>query len=161
MISLKMYIKLLLEYQEHLSVLKEEIDAQAKELDDYDLIRSIPGVGDKIAATILSEVREIDRFHHPKKLVAFAGIDPRVHESGKFKPMQNRMTKRGSSKLRQSLYTAVLCGLRKSRNKRLIAFYQSKREEGKPHKVVMGACMNKLIHWIIYMLKRKEAFVKA
>ncbi|WP_085521477.1 IS110 family transposase [Tuberibacillus sp. Marseille-P3662] len=160
-ISLKMYIKLLLEYQEHLSTLKEEIDAQAKEVDDYDLIRSIPGIGDKIAATILSEIGGIDRFHHPKKLVAFSGIDPRVHESGKFKATQNRMTKRGSSKLRQALYTAVLCGLRKSRNTKLIAFYQNKRDEGKPHKVVMGACMNKLIHWIFYMLKRKEAFVEA
>lgn len=161
LISLEMYIKLLLEYQKHLSVLKEEIDAQAKELDDYDLIQSIPGIGDKIAATILSEIGGIDRFSHPKKLVAFSGIDPRVHESGKFKATQNRMTKRGSSKLRQALYTAVLCGLRKSRNTRLIAFYQSKRDEGKPHKVVMGACMNKLIHWIFYMLKRKETFVEA
>ncbi|GAA0440738.1 hypothetical protein GCM10008983_17230 [Lentibacillus halophilus] len=159
-ISLKMYIKLLFEYQEHLSVLKHEIDDQAKKLDDYHLIQSIPGVGDKIAATILSEIGEIERFCHPKKLAAFSGVDPRVHESGKFKATQNRMTKRGSSKLRQALYTAVLCGLRKSRNTKLIAYYQSKREEGKPHKVVMGACMNKLIHWIFYMLKRKEAFVE-
>ncbi|WP_408008457.1 IS110 family transposase [Pseudalkalibacillus sp. A8] len=158
-ISLQMYIHLLLEYQKHLSVLKEEIDAQAQELYEYDLIRSIPGIGDKIAATILSEVGEIDRFHHPKKLVAFSGIDPRVHESGKFKATQNRMTKRGSSKLRQALYSAVQCGLRKSRNPKLIAYYQRKREEGKPHKVVMGACMNKLIYWLYYMLKRKETFV--
>jgi len=160
-ISLKMYIKLLIEYQEHLSVLKEEIDAQAKGVDEYDLIRSIPGIGDKIAATILSEIGGIERFNHPKKLVAFSGIDPRVHESGKFKATQNRMTKRGSSKLRQALYTAVICGLRKSRNTKLIAFYQSKREEGKPHKVAMGACMNKLIHWMFYMLKRKETFIEA
>ncbi len=48
-----------------------------------------------------------------KKLVAYAGIDPRVHESGKFKATSNRITKRGSSRLRQSLYTAVQCGITK------------------------------------------------
>jgi transposase len=95
-----MYIKLLLVYQEHLSTIKDEIDAQAQELEEYGFIQSIPGIGDKIAATILSEVGEINLFKHPKKLVAFSGIDPRVHESGKFKATQNRITKRGSSKLR-------------------------------------------------------------
>lgn len=158
LISMKMYIKILLEYQEHLSALKEEIDAQAKSIDEYYLIRSIPGIGDKIAATILSEIGEIERFNHPKKLVAYSGLDPRVHESGKFKATQNRITKRGSSTLRASLYSAVLCGLRKSRNTKLIEVYKKKKAEGKPHKVVMIACANKLIHWIFYILKRKEAF---
>jgi transposase len=157
--SLHMYIKLLLEYQEHLSTIKDEIDARAQELDEYVFIQSIPGIGDKIAATILSEVGEINRFKHPKKLVAFSGIDPRVHESGKFKATQNRITKRGSSKLRQALYSAVLCGLRKSRNSKLVQYYQRKKNEGKPHKVVMVACMNKLLQWIYYILKRKEAFI--
>lgn len=158
LISMQVYIKILLEYQEHLSALKEEIDAQALVIEGYELIRSIPGIGDKIAATILSEVGEIDRFSHPKKLVAFSGIDPRVHESGRFKATQNRITKRGSSKLRQSLYSAVLCGLRRSRNPMLIEYYQKKKAEGKPHKVVMIACSSKLLHWIYYILKRKETF---
>ncbi|EPY10963.1 transposase IS116/IS110/IS902 family protein [Paenibacillus alvei A6-6i-x] len=42
-------------------------DALAKEIEEYDLIRSIPGIGDKIAATLLSEIGEVDRFDHPKK----------------------------------------------------------------------------------------------
>jgi len=158
LISMRMYIQILLEYQEHLSKLKEEIDTLAKQMEDYHILRSIPGIGDKIAATILSEIGEIERFIHPKKLVAFAGIDPRIHESGKFKATYNRITKRGSSRLRQALYTAVVYGLRNSRNSKLIEFYQKKRDEGKPHKVVMIACSNKLIQWIFYILKRKEAF---
>lgn len=160
LVSLTMYIHILLEYQQHLSKLKKEIDASAKEMEDYHIVRSIPGIGDKIAATIISEIGEINRFIHPKKLVAFAGIDPRVHESGKFKATYNRITKRGSSSLRHALYSASLCGLRKSRNTKLIAFYQKKRDEGKPHKVAMIACANKLIHWIFYILKRKEAFIQ-
>ncbi len=157
-VSLKMYIEFLLQYQRQLSKLLEEIDALADEFEDYKIIRSIPGIGGKIAATIISEIGEINQFTHPKKLVAYAGIDPSVHESGKFKATINRITKRGSSRLRQSLYTAVQCGLTKDRNPKLRTYYNKKREEGKPHKVAIIACANKLIHWIYAILKRKEAF---
>jgi len=61
--------------------------------------------------------------------------------------------------LRQTLYTAVQCGLAKSRNKKLIAFYERKRNEGKPHKVALIACANKLVHWLYAMLKRHAVFV--
>ncbi len=123
-----MYIHLLLEYQKHLSVLKEEIDAQAQELYEYDLIRSIPGIGTRLRQQSCLKLGKSIAFITQRKLVAFSGIDPRVHESGKFEATQNRMTKRGSSKLRQALYSAVQCGLRKSRNPKLLAYYLTEVE---------------------------------
>ena len=159
LISLEMYIQMLLQYQEHLAKLDAQIDALAGEIEEYKIIQSIPGIGEKIAATILSEIGEIERFNHPKKLVAFSGIDPSVHSSGKFTATINRITKRGSSRLRHALYMAVLCGIRSSRNKKLKEFYDRKRDEGKPFKVAMIACTNKLIHWIYALLKRKETFL--
>ena len=51
----------------------------ANDIEEYKIIQPIAGIGGKIAATIISEIGEIDRFNHPKKLVAFAGIDPSVH----------------------------------------------------------------------------------
>ncbi|MFE5431745.1 IS110 family transposase, partial [Peribacillus simplex] len=158
-INLRMYIELLFHYQEHLSDLEGRIVALANELEEYKIIQSIPGIGEKIAATIISEIGEIDRFNHPKKLVAFAGVDPSVHSSGKFTATINRITKRGSSRLRHSLYLAVLCGIRSSRNKKLKAFFDKKKSEGKPAKVSIVACMNKLLHWIYALLKRKETFL--
>jgi transposase len=98
-LCLDMYIKMLLEYKKHLSSLVDEIDVLAKSMEEYTIIQSIPGIGEKIAATMISEIGEIDRFDHPKKLVAFAGIDPSVFESGTFKGTLNRITKRGSSRL--------------------------------------------------------------
>jgi transposase len=157
--SLQMYIQMLLQYQEHLSTLENKIDALATDIEEYQIIQSIPGIGGKIAATMISEIGEIDRFNHPKKLVAFAGVDPSVFSSGKFIATINRITKRGSSRLRHSLFVAVLCSLRKSGSKRLKAFYDRKREEGKPHKVAVIACVNKLLHWIYALLKRKETFL--
>ncbi|WP_404456933.1 IS110 family transposase (plasmid) [Virgibacillus necropolis] len=159
LVSLRMYIQMLFQYQEHLSKLKKEIDALAQTFEDYKLIQSIPGIGHKIAATIISEIGEIDQFSRPKKLVAYAGVDPGVFESGKFKATINHITKRGSSRLRHALFTAVQCGLAKKRNTKLITFYDRKRKEGKPHKVAIIACANKLIHWIHAMLKRQEVFV--
>ena len=158
-INLRMYIELLFHYQGHLSELEDRIVALANELEEYKIIQSIPGIGEKIAATIISEIGEIDRFNHSKKLVAFAGVDPSVHSSGKFTATINRITKRGSSRLRNSLYLAVLCGIRSSRNKKLKAFFDKKKSEGKPAKVAIVACMNKLLHWVYALLKRKEAFL--
>lgn len=157
--SLRMYIEIILQYQEHLSVLENEIDALAETFEEWRIVQSIPGVGEKIAATIISEIGEIDRFNHPKKLVAFAGVDPSVFASGKFIASVNRITKRGSNRLRHTLYVAVLCGLRKSGSKRLKAFYDKKREEGKPHKLAVVACINKMLHWIYALLKRNETFL--
>src|SRR3954447_15121304 len=169
-LSLNMYIKMLLEYKKHLSKLEDEIDALAKSIEEYKIIQSIPGIGEKIAATIISEIGEIDRFNHPKKLVAFAGIDPSIFESGRFKGTVNRITKRGSSRLRHALFMAVKCAIRDSRkmkttdeviprNKKMRAFYDKKREEGKPYKVAFIACANKLLHWIYALLRTNSTFV--
>ncbi|WP_404331986.1 IS110 family transposase [Mesobacillus maritimus] len=168
-VSLKMHIDMLLEYQKHLSTLEAEIDALAKEMEEYKIIQSIPGIGRKIAATITSEIGEIERFNHPKKLVAFAGVDPSIFESGRFKGTVNRITKRGSSRLRHALYMAVQCAIRDSRkkkttpeiiprNRKMREFYDKKREEGKPYKVAIIACANKLLHWIYALLKSNSTF---
>lgn len=159
LISLTLFIDLLLQYQEHLSHLRSQIDALAEEVEAYQIIQSIPGIGGKIAATILSEIGEIHRFNHAKKLVAFAGIDPSVYSSGKFTATTNRITKRGSKKLRHALYLAVLCGLKKTGNKKLREFYDKKREAGKPYRVALIACVNKLLHWIYALLVKQERFV--
>jgi transposase len=57
------------------------------------------------------------------------------------------------------LYLAVLCGLRRSGSKRLREFYDKKREEGKPYRVKVIVCINKLLHWIYALLKSKEVFL--
>ncbi|MFC4803296.1 IS110 family transposase, partial [Neobacillus sp. GCM10023253] len=168
-VSLKMHIEMLLEYQKHLSTIEAEIDALAKEMEEYKIIQSIPGIGRKIAATIISEIGEIERFPHPKKLVAFAGLDPSIFESGRFKGTVNRITKRGSSRLRHALYMAVQCAIRDCRkkkttpefiasNRKMREFYDKKRDEGKPYKVAIIACANKLLHWIYALLKSNSTF---
>lgn len=167
--NLEMLINIVLQYQEHLSKIANEIDSLAKEIEEYQILQSIPGIGEKIAATIISEIGEIDRFDAAKKLVAFAGVYPSVYSSGKFTASINRITKRGSSRLRHALYMAIQSGIRDARkkkttdeiiprNKRLREFYDKKREEGKPFRVAVIACVNKLLHWIYALLKNRTDF---
>ena len=72
------------------------------------LLTSIPGVGPTIADILITEIGSIDKFHSGKSLVAFAGIDPRVKQSGASLRRNTRITKRGSPHLRHILYFATV-----------------------------------------------------
>ena len=150
---LKDYIRILVTYQDVLTDLRAQMIAQASLSPAYSLLRSIPGVGELTAVTILAEIGDVNKFPSSKQLVAFSGLDPSVFESGKFKASNNRISKRGSAYLRKSLYQAVIIGIgvRSDRpvNPVLHDFYTKKITEGKAGKVAMIACCNKLLR-IIY-----------
>jgi transposase len=157
--ALRLMINLLMEYQNHLADLDKEIKFQASMIEGYELLCSIPGIGHKLAAAILAEIGDIASFDQAKRLVAFAGVDPSVFSSGKFTATKNRITKRGSTRLRRALYLAVLCGIRgAATNHRLRTFYDKKRLDGKPHRVALIACTNKLLHIIFALLKNSVPY---
>ena len=79
----------------------EEIDALIADLmKDHQILLSVPGIGTTLAAAILGEIGDISRFDSPKKLQAFAGLDPSVFESGAFSAASRHISKRGSPYLR-------------------------------------------------------------
>ncbi|QDI91715.1 IS110 family transposase [Salicibibacter halophilus] len=159
LINLNIQMKLLEQYLMHITTLEKEIKTVTKDMEEYHLLTSIPGVGDITAADIIAEIGSIDRFNNPRKLVAFAGVDPEVYSSGRFTSSSNRISKRGSRQLRRAMYMAAKCGLSGKVNGPLQAFYDKKRAEGKPFKVAVMACANKLLHWIYAMLTKKEYFI--
>ncbi|TVY05600.1 IS110 family transposase [Paenibacillus cremeus] len=71
------------------------------------IIQSLPGIGGKSAATVLSDIEEINRFSHAKKLVAFSGIDPSVFSSGKFTVTTNRSRSAAPSNRNEILFTLL------------------------------------------------------
>ena len=117
---------------------------------------TIPGVGTTLAAVIVSEIGDINRFDSPEKLVAFAGIDPSVKQSGEFNSSQNRMSKRGSPYLRRVLWLAAVAG--NLHNPALHALYEKKRGQGKAHAVALSAVQKKLVNIIFYLLKTSEEY---
>ena len=72
------------------------------------VIITISGIGYLRGAMILGEISEISRFSHPSKVLAFAGLNPSVHQSGNFKANHARMSKRGSKLLRDALINAAI-----------------------------------------------------
>ena len=155
---LRSMIQLLLEFIAQLSQLEEQMAEIADSLPEMALVKSIPGIGNKLAAAIVAELGEMNQFQNAKQLVAFAGLDPGVFSSGKFTATSSHITKRGSKRLRRSLYLAVQCGLRRNTNRKIKAYFDKKRAEGKPYKVVVIACANKLLHHIYAILSKGQPY---
>ncbi|RED52893.1 transposase IS116/IS110/IS902 family protein [Cohnella lupini] len=155
---LQSMVSLLLSMQEQIEAIEEQMRQLADELPEVAFVKSIPGVGDKLAAAIVSEIGDAKQFGDAKQLVAFVGLDPGVYSSGQFVATSNRITKRGSKRLRRALFLAVQCGIRGSTNQRLRAYYDKKRTEGKPYKVTVIACANKLLHHIFAILKKGQPY---
>ena len=119
-------------------------------------ITSIPGVGPVTGAAILSEIGDVNRFSSVEKLVAYAGIDPSVYQTGQFTASQAHMSKRGSPYLRHALWQAASMTIQYE--PQLQAYYQSRREAGKPHGVVIGAICRKLLSRIYVILKEQRPY---
>ena len=119
-------------------------------------ITSIPGVGSTTGAAILAEIGDIHRFDEVEKLVAYAGIDPTVYQSGQFQASKAHMSKRGSPYLRHALWQAATMAVRF--DPELAAYYQTKRKEGKHHGTVIGAVCRKLLARIYVILKEQRPY---
>lgn len=156
--SLLAMLKVLRELQEQLVHFERVIYEVSQTIPQVQLLESIPGVSTKLATAIVAEIGDASQFNHPKQVVAMAGLDPSVFSSGKFTASENKITKRGSKRLRRAAYLAVICGLRKGLNPRLREYYDKKKSEGKPHKVAVIACANKVLHHVYAMLKKGQPF---
>ena len=131
-------------------IMSEEVSSQ---------ITTIPGIGGVLGAVILGEIGDIDKFNKPRKLVAFAGIDATVKQSGEFESTNNKMSKRGSPYLRRALFQAALVACVGSKpDPALSKFYQKKIAEGKHHNVVIGAVMRKMCNIIYSVLKNNRPY---
>ena len=119
-------------------------------------ITTIPGIGAVNAATILGEIGDIKRFSNPSKLVAYAGLDSTVSQSGNFESTSNHMTKRGSPYLRHALFQSALRA--EFCDPVFSDYYQKKITEGKHHLVATNAVARKLVHTIFAVLTKDEPY---
>ena len=120
------------------------------------VIMTIPGIGFVNGGMILGEIGDIHRFSKPCKLLAFAGLDPSVYESGNFKAKHTRMSKRGSRVLRYALVNAAHNVVKN--NATFKTYYDSKIAEGRSHYNALGHCAGKLVRIIFKMLTDEVAF---
>lgn len=136
----------------------EMLDAQIAEYMERtnSFITTIPGIGPVIGAVIVSEIGDISRFSDGKKLVAYAGLDACVSQSGNFEGSQMHMSKRGSPYLRRAIYTAANVASWSDPN--LSEYYKRLKTRGKHHNVAVGAIARKLCYIIFAVLSENRAF---
>ena len=83
-----------------------DVDAEMEKLlsqSEYAVITTISGIGPMLGSVIVSEIGDINRFENSSKLVAYAGLDASVKQSGEFNSSKNKISKRGSPYLRRAL----------------------------------------------------------
>jgi transposase len=148
---------------EHLMKQRERITealveaCQAMMIKDIEIITSIGGISDTTASAFLAEVGDYKGFPSYKHLVAFAGIDPSIHQSGKFEGA-SKISKRGNRHLRHIVYIMTSCVVRQDNVFRV--YYLRRRAEGLPFKKAILATAHKLVRVIYSMLLNRTAYEK-
>lgn len=142
------YIQIYNNFNDKINPIDKQISTIIKELNPRML--SIPGIGELSAASILAEYGDIKNFSSPAKMLAFAGLEPSVIESGTLSS-NGKMVKHGSAHLRYSIMNAAMIILRYSPT--FYDFYLKKRSEGKCHRVALSHVCKKLIR-VIYSLEK-------
>jgi Transposase and inactivated derivatives len=129
---------------------------------NIELLKTIPGIGELTAITIVSEIGDIKNFTKPKHLVAFFGLDPSVNESGKFKGSNNHISKRGTRIGRRALYAVALASIRTKRNGQatnsILLDYYKNNMNGKSKKVGLVSIMHKLMKYIFSVLRNQKPY---
>lgn len=135
--------------------IQSHIDNNPDLKEQSNLLKSIPGLGKITSALLLAEV-PFERHNCAKSTVAFAGLNPKPHESGSSVRGKGRISKTGSSRLRAGLYMPAIVALQ--HNPLIRNFYQRLLAAGKPKMIAVIACMRKLLSLAFAILKSKKPF---
>lgn len=142
----------------------KRIEKQIKDLTDNDpdmkhrrrLLDSIPGIGPKTSAVLLAYAGLKERFREARQFAAFAGLTPKLHESGSSINRVSRMSKMGHTSLRRALYMPAMVTLYKTEWGRV--FRERLEKNGKNAKLIIGAMMRKLAQVAYGVLKSGRPF---
>jgi len=152
--ELKQLVNTIIFLEEQIDELNLEIKAIYCVLDEY--LTTVPGIGEVLAPIILAEIGDIKNFSEPSKLVAFAGIDPTLNQSGQSNGGNGRISKRGSPYLRYALYTAAFAAI--SKNNHFRDYYNRKKAEGKHHYVALAGVQRKIVQIIWAVLTEQRPY---
>ena len=155
--ELKHTIDMIRFYESQVEIYNKQIEHELSQIDYGKIITSISGVGIITGAMIISEIGDINNFQTPYQLLAFAGLDPVVNQSGEFESSHNKPSKRGSKYLRWAIHQ-VSAGIWKW-DKTFKEYYDKKIKEGKHHYVAIGHIDKKLVRVIFSLLKNKKSFI--
>lgn len=139
---------------EQIRVLEKKIEEFSHQLNSP--IISIPGISHITGMTILAEIGDIQDFPEAAKLISYAGMEPLVHQSGKYDAAHMPISKHGSRYLRKALYQAVFTVCKYDPT--FQEYYTKKRNQGKSHRCAQGHCVRKLLRVIYKILSTDILF---
>lgn len=145
--QIEMYTAQLSEVEVSIQEIMDKIDS---------VIKTIPGIGSLNGAMIIGEIGDISRFEKPCQLLAYAGLDPSVYQSGNFNAAKTRMSKRGSKLLRYALINAAWQTTLV--NNTFKNYYDLKVAQGRRHYNALGHVAHKLVRVIHKMMTDNVAF---
>lgn len=137
-------------------LIRSHIDSRPGLRAQRDLLLTIPGIGETTAAKLLSEIMDVKLYESARQLAAFAGLAPRVHESGSSVRRKARLSKAGAPRLRKALYFPAVVAIR--HNPYIKDLSDRMRGRGKCPMQVIGAAMRKLVHLAYGVLKSGKPF---
>lgn len=153
--SLKRIIRTLEKEIKHVeSLIKEHIDNHPDLKQQNGLLLTIPGIGQKTAQVLLSEV-EFSTFKSARSLAAHAGVTPRKHQSGT-SVNWTRLSKLGNGRIRKALYFPAIVAAR--HNEIVKKFASRLSQKGKNPMQVICASMRKLLHIAFGVIKNNRPF---
>lgn len=136
--------------------IRDHIDNDPTLRDKHRLLDSIPGLGERTTAVLLAFLAEPARFENARQVAAFAGLDPRQHESGSSVRGKPRLSKVGHSFLRKALYMPAMVALYRTDWGKV--FRERLASQGKPPMLIIGAMMRKLVQVSYGVLKSGQTF---
>jgi transposase len=134
------------------------VETQMSEIMEFhdSVLMTIPGIGPINGGMILGEIGDIKRFPKSSQLLAYAGLDPSIYQSGNYTASSGRMSKRGSRVLRYALINAAHNVVKN--NSTFETYYDTKIAEGRKHYNALGHCAGKLVRIIHKMLTDNVEF---
>lgn len=145
--QIEMYTAQLAEVESSIQDIMNKIDS---------VIKTVPGIGSLNGAMIIGEIGDINRFEKTCQLLAYAGLDSSVYQSGNFTAARTRMSKRGSKLLRYALINAAWQIT--LHNKTFKDYYDLKISQGRRHYNALGHVAHKLVRVIHKMMTDNVAF---
>ncbi|HDJ2890071.1 TPA: IS110 family transposase [Staphylococcus aureus] len=146
---------------QRLKQLDDSMIQLAQQLDCFESIHSIPGIGKLSAAMIIGEIGDITRFKSNKQLNAFVGIDIKRYQSGATHS-RDTINKRGNKKARRLLFWVVMNIIRGQHHydNHVVDYYYKLRKQPneKSHKTAVIACINRLLKTIHYLIMNQKLY---
>lgn len=134
-----------------------QMQSIAYTMPEYSIVRSMYGVGDRLAPILIAEIGDVRRFTSAKALNAYAGNDAPPYQSGQFEGTNRHISKRGSAYLRKACYEVMhSLKVHKPENDPVYQFIIKKESEGKHKTVAKMAGVNKFLR--IYYARVMELY---